>query len=133
MTTTERFVAFMEHLDSFVYLPQPPIMWPGIQSDPPDTGYCLEPKLFPNEPEDPAWDDDACARPIGFFQVKVYFRVRPDTGLVGPSTLADAIIDHFSKGTVIGDVRVKKQPHQSPVVDDDASRSFIVVTAHYTS
>lgn len=131
MTATVILNACLELLEDFVYVPQPVVMWPGIQTDPPDEGFWLEPKLFPNENMDPAWDDDACARVRGFFQIKVYYRVRPDAGVIQPMQLADALIAHYPKGTVLGPVRVRKKPYQSPYIDEDASRSFIPVTVPY--
>lgn len=137
-TNTERLTAFLEHLELFDYPvpsgdPEVVILWPGIQEEPPEEGYWLEPKLFPGEPVDRSWDNNSCAHPRGFFQVKVYYRVRPDLGVIGPSMLADAIIAYFPKGTAIADVRIKKEPYQSSPVDEDASRSFIPVTIHYTT
>lgn len=91
----------------------------------------LRPGLFPNEPVDRAWDNDACTEDRGFFQILVCYRPRPKMGQIEPSLLADALISHFTKGTELGPVRVKKRPHQSPAVVYDASESFIPVTVYY--
>ena len=73
MSTTEIMRAAFDKLDTFSFVPPPSILWPGIQSDRPDNGMWLEPKLFPNEPHDIAWDDDGCVDTRGFFQILVYF------------------------------------------------------------
>lgn len=131
MSATPILEAFLARLATFTYSPQPEILWPGIQSDPPDEGMWLKPDFFPNRNRDRNWDDDACVERIGFCQVLVYFRVRPEVGEIRPSELADAIIDFFPKGTVLGPVRVKEQPSRSPKIDEDPSRSYIPVTIHY--
>jgi hypothetical protein len=129
MSTTEILTAAFDHLIAFVYSPQPEIMWPGIQSTPPEAGMWLEPGFFPNEPDDIAWDDDSCVDTRGFFQILVYFR--PGQGQIDPSELADALIAHYPKGTELGAVRVRKRPWQSPAVTDDASKLFIPITVPY--
>jgi len=123
--------AFLEHLDDFVYSPQPVILWPGLQSNPPESGMWLQSNFFPNEPIDRVWGYETCVEARGFFQVSVHFRVNPGTGQLAPSLLADAIIDHFPKGLVLGPVRVRKRAWQSPAIVQDASRSFIPVTIPY--
>lgn len=126
MSTTSIMQAAFDLLKVFVYSPQPDIMWPGIQETPPETGIWLEPGFFPNEPNDIAWDNDACVDTRGFFQILIYFR--PGQGLIDPSELADALIAYFPKGSDLGPVRVRKRPWQSPSVVEDASRLFIPVT-----
>ena len=131
MSTTTIMKACFDRLLTFVYSPQPVILWPAEQTDPPDSGFWLQPGYFPNEPIDRIWDNDACVETRGFFQVLVYFRVRPDLGQIKPSTLADALIDHFPKGLELGPVRVRKRPYQSPMIVEDASKSYIPVTVPY--
>lgn len=129
MSTTDILEAAFQRLAAFSYSPQPEILWPGIQQEPPENGIWLVPGLFPSENTDVAWDDDSCVDTRGFFQVLVYFR--PGQGLVEPSELADALIAHFPKGTQLGPVRVLKKPWQSPVIAEDASMLFIPVTVRY--
>jgi hypothetical protein len=129
MSTTDILEAAFQKLASFVYSPAPEILWPGIQETPPESGMWLQPGFFPNEPEDMAWDDDACVDTRGFFQILIYFR--PGQGLVAPSELADALIAFFPKGFELGPVRVRKRPWQSPAVTEDASKLFIPVTVPY--
>ena len=129
MSTTDILQAALTKLETFVYAPQPQILWPGIQETPPQTGMWLQPSLFPNEPGDIAWDDDACVDTRGFFQILIYFR--PGQGQIDPSELADALIAHYPKGSVLGPVRVRKRPWQSPAVTQDASKLFIPVTVPY--
>lgn len=130
MTTTTIIEAAFQHLQSFVYSPQPEVIWPGLQSEPPEQGMWLQADMFPNEPTDMAWDNDACVDTRGFFQILVCFR--PGRGLIEPSELADALVDHFPKGTALGPVRVRKRPWQAPVVIPDASTLYIPVTVAYS-
>ena len=129
MSTTEIMEAAFQKLESFVYSPQPEIMWPGIQETPPEAGIWLQPGFFPNEPDDIAWDDDSCVDTRGFFQILIYFR--PGQGLIDPSELADALVAYFPKGSDLGPVRIRKRPWQSPSVAEDASKLFIPVTVPY--
>jgi hypothetical protein len=129
MSTTDIMRAAFDRLESFTFVPPPKILWPGIQSDPPASGIWLEPKLFPNEPSDIAWDDDGCLDTRGFFRILVYFR--PGMGQVEPSEMADLLIELFPKGLELGPVRVSKRPWQSPLVTEDASKLFIPVTVPY--
>ena len=131
MTTVSILSAFLERLEGFTYVEQPEILWPGMNTDPPSDGMWLVPSLFPNETIDPFWDPDVCVRYMGFFQVLVHFRPRPRLGLVKPMTLAEAVIDYYPKGLVMGPVRVKKKPWASPVVIQDSSVSYIPVTVPY--
>lgn len=128
MSTTDIMQCAFERLKTFCYLPEAPILWPGIQSDPPDEGMWLEPGYFPNEPIDFAWDNDACVETRGFFQILVYYR--PGIGQMEPSRIADALIEHFPKGLELNSVRVRKRPWQSPSVTEKG-KSFIPVTVAY--
>jgi hypothetical protein len=129
MSTTEIIEAAFEKLETFVYAPQPGILYPGIKSSPPQSGMWLQPMVFPNEPGDIAWDNDACVDTRGFFQILIYFR--PGQGVIDPSELADALIAFFPKGSDLGVVRVRKRPWQSPVITEDSSKLYIPVTVPY--
>ncbi len=131
MSTTDILKAAFEKLEAFVYSPQPPILWPAVvrTEGTPESGMWLQPRFFPNEPNDIAWDDSACVDTRGFIQILVYYR--PGQGPVDPSELADALIAHFPKGTDLGPVRVRKRPWQSPAVTEDSSKLFIPVTVPY--
>jgi hypothetical protein len=130
MSTTDILQAAFQKLESFIHSPQPPIIYPGVKpADPPETGIWLQPGFFPNEPDDIAWDNDACLDTRGFFQILIYFR--PGQGLIEPSELADALIAFFPKGSDLGPVRIRKRPWQSPAVTEDASKLFIPVTVPY--
>jgi len=129
MSTTQILRSCLETLEEFVYDPQPPIMWPGLQEDPPETGMWLEPMFFPNTPNNIAWDDDSCIDTRGIFQILVYFR--PGTGTVEPISLADALIAHYTKGLYLGPVRVRKRAWQTLAITEDASKLFIPVTVPY--
>lgn len=130
--TTAIMKACFDHLETLVYSPQPAILFPGMGTKPPQEGMWLKPALFPGEPRDRSWDEDTdCAEERGFFQVLVYFKPRPKLGLIAPSKLADAVIAHYRKGTVLGPVKVKKRPHQSTEIVEDKECSFIPVTIYY--
>lgn len=129
MSTTEIIEAAFEKLETFSYLPQPDILYPGIQDKPPQAGMWLQPSVFPNEPDDPYWESDSCVDTRGFVQILIYFR--PGQGLIAPSELADALIAFFPKGSDLGPVRIRKRPWQSPAVTEDASKLFIPVTVPY--
>lgn len=131
MTTTAIMTAFFDRLNAFVYSPEPIILMPGVQTTPPADGFSLEPLHFPNEPVDRGWEDDSCPEQRGYFRIFVCFRPRPKTGLINPSALADALIAHFPKGTVLGSVRVKKTPWQTSAITEDASKSYIPITIEY--
>lgn len=129
MSSTEILEAAIDRLEAFSYSPQPDILWAGRKEDSPNTGMWLQPRLFGNEPGDDSWDNDACVDTRGFFQILVY--LRPGQGQIAPSELADALIAWFPKGRALGPVRVNKQPWQSPMVTEDASKLYIPVTVPY--
>lgn len=128
MATATILTACLDRLILFAASPGYTIAHPGIKFTPPSTGYWLEPQLFPNEPANYGWDDDARLTEIGFFQVLVMYR--PGEGQVNATEIADAIIAYFPKGQILGPVRVYKRPHQSPpVVLSD--KAYIPVTIPY--
>jgi len=129
MSTTAIIEAALQKMETFTHSPQPSILYPGIQSEPPESGMWLQPSVFPNEPGNIAWDNDSCVDTRGFFQILVYFR--PGQGVIDPSELADALIAFFPKGSDLGPVRIRKRPWQSPAVTEDASKLFIQVTVPY--
>jgi hypothetical protein len=129
MSTTGILRAALEKLETFVYDPQPEVMWPGIQSDPPDEDMWLRPGFFPNNDMNIAWGDDSCVDSRGFFQILVYFR--PGLGTVEPTTLADALIRFFPKGLQLGPVRVRERAWQKLAVVEDESKLFIPVRIPY--
>jgi len=129
VSTTDILDAALAKLETFTYAPQPEIMWPGIQGDPPESGIWLQVRFAPNEPYDIAWDDDACIDTRGHVRILVYFR--PGQGQIVPSELADALIAFYPKGSSLGPVRVRKRPWQSPMVTEDASKLYIPVTIPY--
>ena len=131
MATTDILLACLEALDGFVYQPQPAVLMPGLKEDPPSEGFWLVPSFFPNETVNVSWGITSCSEFRGFFQIRLYFRANPRVGSIAPSRLADALIDHFPKGTVFGPVRVSKRPWQSPLVVEDASKNFIPITIPY--
>lgn len=132
--STAILTACLDRLLTLGLSPMPPIAWPGGSYNPPDQGMWLEVKLFPNEPVDPVWNSDGCYNAIGFFQVLVGFRpgaqAEASGRLIDASELADLVINHYSKGTFLGPVRVLKTPWQSPPVTE-SDKLFIPVTIPY--
>lgn len=128
MTTTEILTAFFERLDTLAYSPQPPIAWPGIKFEPPASGEWLEARVFPNEPTNLGWENAAAVESRGFCQVLVVYR--PERGEIGASELADAVVQHFYKGTDLGPVKVRKMPTRGPSVED-GDKCFIPITIPY--
>ena len=129
MSTSQILRAALDRLDTFVYSPQPDIIWPGIQDDPPETGIWLKPGFFPNDPENIAWDDDSCVDARGYFQILVYFR--PGAGTLDPTRLADQLCMFFPKGLQLAGVRVRERASQFLPVTEDASKIFIKITIPY--
>ena len=129
MSTTDILSAFLERLESFTHSPQPPILWPGIKSEPPESGIWLEAALFPGDPVNLSWDNDSANRLRGFCQVLVGYR--PGVGEIVPSQVAQALLAHFAKGTQIGPVRVRQTGTRAPSFADEGARLFIPVTIPY--
>lgn len=129
MSTSDILEACIDKLEAFSYSPEMPVLWGGVNETPPNTGLWLQPHLFPIEPSDIAWDNDACVDTRGFLQVLVYFK--PGQGVIEPTAAASAIIAAFPKGTALGPVRVLKQPWQSAMVTQDSSKLYIPVTIPY--
>lgn len=129
MSTTDIREAAFEKLKTFSYSPQPEIMWPGIQEDPPEEGMWLQAIFSPNKPENIAWGNDSCVDTRGFFRVLVYYR--PGQSEIDPSELADALIAFYPKGLDLGPVRVLQRPWQDSSVTQDASKLYIPVTIEY--
>jgi len=129
MTTTSIITAFFERLAAFDTSPEVPVMWPGVNHEPPSSGYWFEASAFPNEPTNLAWNDDGEIMARGFCQVLIGYR--PGDGEIGASELADDLIAHFPKGLELGGVRVTKKPWRAPAVVEDGARLFIPVTIPY--
>lgn len=128
MTTTEILTAFFERLETLGYSPMPPIAWPGKSFKPPASGFWLEARVFPNEPINLAWDDAGIIESRGFCQILIGYR--PEHGEIGASELADAVVQHFYKGTELGPVKVRQLPTRGPSFDDE-DKLFIPVTIPY--
>ncbi len=121
--------AVFQRINSFVYVPAPVVLYPGLQTEPPNSGMWLEPNMVPNENTDLVWDNNGCIVTQGLVQILVNFR--PGQGVIEPTQLADSLINWFPKGLQLDNVRVQKTPWQTPVVVADASRLFIPVLIPY--
>lgn len=129
--TTDILTASLSHLETLSYSPAPEIAWPNVSFDPPSEGPWLEAMLFPNEPTNLTWDDTAVSRYLGLIQVLVCYR--PDEGQQVASELADFVIAHFAKGTVLASARVQRTPWQAPAVMERKDRIFIPVRIPYVA
>ena len=118
--------AFLTHMDTMSN--GAPIAWPGVNFTPPDSGFWMEARHFPNETENQSWEATSKNAYMGFCQVSV--NTRPGSGIIALSGLAEDVIDHFPKGLELAGVRVRKRPHQSPPIEE-GERIFIPVTIHY--
>ena len=105
-----------------------PILFHGRGGKPPDSGYWLEARHFPNETDNQSWEADSKNAYMGFFQVSVY--TRQAIGLDPIQAIAEHVIAHCPKGLELAGVRVKKKPHDSPAIELP-DRIFIPVTIHY--
>jgi hypothetical protein len=118
VTTSQIIEACFQRLLQFWYEPQPEILWPGLETNPPGEGIWLEPNVLPNEPENIAWTDESCAVTMGIIRILVHYR--PGMAQPEPMALADALCLHFPKGLELGPVRVFKRAWQdAPVSDGD--------------
>lgn len=120
---------FLQHLEGLGLSPPLPVYYPSVtEGAPPANGMWLEATWFPNQPQDPFWNDDGCVLALGYFQILVGYRV--GAGQLPAAHVADAICTFFAKGTILGPVPVSAPPFQAPqVVDKD--KIFIPVRIPY--
>lgn len=128
-TDTDLVTGFFDRLET---LDSPagdlPILWPGLTTQPPDTGMWLEPRAFPGDTVNPFYGEASKNRYGGFWQVGVGFR--PGAGEVAPRTIAAQIASHFDKGTVIAGASVWQRPSIGSTVTD-GHRQVVPVTIRY--
>lgn len=105
-----------------------PISWPNVKFTPPASGLWMEIRHFPNDNRTLGMESSARTLFVGLFQIAIYFR--PETGEIAAAEQAETIIDHFSKGTALGPVRVSARPSSSAAIMED-DRGFIPVTIPY--
>ena len=129
MSTTDILTAFATQLDTLALTPDLPVIWPGIQGEPPSSGMWLEARFFPNEPDDLTWGNNSQQDTLGFFQVSVFYRPGQHSQIAA-SEIADTIIDLFPKGFTVDACRVRKTPWQASAVDL-SDKSFIPITIPY--
>lgn len=105
------------------------IAWPGVDFTPPSDGSgWLKLRIFPNEPNNLHYANDAKQQYIGFIRVSV---VDPEgSGIVDGTTEAEAVQAHFPKGHVLGPVQVRAKPYISPAIHE-GGRIIIPVTVPY--
>lgn len=106
-----------------------PVAWPGINFDPPGSGYWLKVDFLPNAGAQPGYRVADSVYKQGVYQVAACGR--PGAGAIGLGSVAQSILDAFPRGTVAADnVRVTRQPYQGPLISDEAYM-MIPVTIEY--
>lgn len=122
--------AFMARMADFASTlsPELPVAWPNVHFTPPDAGMWLEVRWFPNETFNYGIGNDGPSQLRGFFQVTCCDRA--GGGAFAVTALSDEVIAGFAKGTVLGPVRVERQPWASSALDAD-DRTVVPVTIRY--
>jgi hypothetical protein len=110
------YEALVAHLQDFVNQFSPPykVGYPGVNFTPPNSGQWLEVRFFPNETQNYGIADEGPHDHRGFFQVMVC--ERPGGGITVGTMVADAVIAHFDKGTVVEPARINRRPWLSNIV-----------------
>lgn len=124
-TTAKVTRALLQHLRGLTVSPAITVAWPDDREfvKPVSGGVpqpYLEAKLFRAPTETLSVDEGGANAVVGFLQVNVVY---PDgAGIMTPSELADLVILHFQRGTVLteGDVKVliDKAPYAMTPIDD---------------
>lgn len=118
MSQNSIYDAFAARVSAFAasLTPALPVAFPGVPFTPPATGRWLEVRWFPNETTTYAIQDDPpCIVFAGMGQISVCERV--GAGLAGLS-VANAAVEYFPKGTLLGVGRVEVQPWVSNVIQE---------------
>lgn len=110
---------FAELVGTFAAGLSPPmaVSYPGISFTPPAEGMWLEVRWFPNETQNYGIPNAGPFLMQGFGQVSACYRI--GSGIVGGLSVAGAIVSALGKGTVLGRVKVERQPWISAVITED--------------
>lgn len=106
-----------------------PIAYPNVSFAPPDDGKFLSVAFMPNRVRGDMIRFEDANEATGLLQIAVYWPL--NAGMIAPQRVADSIITHFARGTVINAdgfaVRVIEDPWSSTPLTDE-SRAMIPVT-----
>ena len=102
-----------------------PVAYHAVGFEPPSAGLWLELQWFPNGAQNYGMADTGPTLLQGFAQLSACDR--PGRGLAPASTLADAVVEAFAKGTTFAGMRVYRKPAISSVIEDPA-RLMLPVT-----
>lgn len=123
----------MARLAALTLSPALPVAWEGRDYTPP-AGTYLSARYLPNTNQEPFVGNTDPARHLGIFQVTV--NVLPDGGIIAPSDIAGAIVDHFAKGTKLSANGVTVHVYEKPSVGSalqDPERIRVPVSIRYQS
>lgn len=128
MIESEVWDAFATAVQAFAddLSPPVPVIHEGVAGTPPDTGFWLETRFFPNRTQNYALGNEGPTVHQGICQVTVCYRT--GAGTVAGLELAGDLVDAFDKGTVIGPARVETKPYiSSVIVQPDSIRHPITI------
>jgi len=113
--------ALIDHFDTLTLSPVLTVAYPGIAFTPPATGMWIELAWIPNTADEPWLDNDAQVVERGIFQIGICDRL--GVGEFPLNRAADAVIEHFRKGTkmVSGPVtvRIEQRASSEPAISYD--------------
>lgn len=107
-----------------------PIAYTAIDFTPPQNSLWLEVKVFRNSGQDLGIAHNSSKIEEGLFQITVCDR--PNKGIINMTTVANGIVAALPRGTVIGDVYIKKQPYLMQIIDME-DRVMLPITMQYST
>lgn len=100
--------------------PALPIAMPEVKFNPPSSGKYLEARFLPNRPATRVIAFDGPDQHQGLLQVSVIWP--KGQGIIAASEIANEVVKHFRRGTVIAAddlrVRIYETPWESPPLDE---------------
>lgn len=127
---SETYDAFASHLHDFASQLSPPlsVAYPGLHFEPPNEGMWLQMRWFPGATENYGTANDGPSLHQGIGQVTAC--ARDGNGATDVIALADSVIEHFAKGTILGPSSVYTKPWQSSVLVGEG-KAIVPVTVRY--
>lgn len=107
------------------------IAWPGVDFEPPATGYWLEPVVIRGDGIDIGLPYDSTFSPNGTLRVGVC--CRPGNGIVGLSLVAAQVIAALPKGTRFSDGSFIRSNPRAQTVIIDGDRIIMPVSMDYST
>lgn len=104
---------------------RPPVSWPNTADDPTGDDVWLEVSHLPRETDAPLLGYTSALDLGGLYQVTVVTQLGKNS--TEALTMADRIIDHFPRGFIAGDVRIRKAWRSAGFVDDQYYRMPVTV------